>query len=100
MAETYYSFLEKDHDLSSTSAKYKSESLSAKKSMENSSFNNFMDVDEQFRELALESEEFRIWEETTEVNRRKSKTIVNPNSEQFMLENCPSKVLFVRSLPV
>lgn len=56
MAETYYSFLEKDHDLSSTSAKYKSESLSAKKSMENSSFNNFMDVDEQFRELALESE--------------------------------------------
>jgi hypothetical protein len=49
MTESYYSFLEKDHDQSSTSAKYKSESLSAKKSKDNSSFNNFMDIDEQFR---------------------------------------------------
>jgi hypothetical protein len=99
LAETYYNFLDKDHDQSSTSAKYKSESLSAKKSKESSSFNNLMDIDEQFREIALESEEFRTWEETTEINRRKSKTIVNPNSEQFLMENCPSKVLFARSLP-
>lgn len=32
LGESYYSFLEKDYDQSSTSAKYKSESLSAKKS--------------------------------------------------------------------
>lgn len=98
-AQNYYDFVQKDHDQSSTSAKYKSETLSAKKSKDNSSFNNFMDIDEQFRELALESEEFREWEETAEINRRKSKTLVNPNSEQFLLENCPSKVLFVRSIP-
>lgn len=54
-AQSYYNFVEKDHDLSSTSAKYKSESMSAKKSKENSSLNNFMDIDEQFREIALES---------------------------------------------
>lgn len=65
LAESYYSFLEKDYDQSSTSAKYKSESLSAKKSKDNSSFNNFMDIDEQFREIALESEEFRSWEESS-----------------------------------
>lgn len=47
----------------------------------------------------MESEEFRVWEECAEINRRKSKTIVNPNSEQFLQENCPSRVLFVRSLP-
>lgn len=58
-----------------------------------------MDVDEQFREIALESEEFKIWEEASEFTRRKSKTIVNPNSEQFLQENSPSKVLFARSLP-
>jgi hypothetical protein len=78
--QNYYDFVQKDHDQSSTSAKYKSETLSAKKSKDNSSFNNFMDIDEQFRELALESEEFREWEETAEINRRKSKTLVNPNS--------------------
>jgi len=44
-----------------------------------------MDIDEQFRELALESEEFRTWEESAEINRRKSKTLVNPNSSQFLL---------------
>ena len=33
------------------------------------------------------------------MNRRKSKTIFNPNSEQFLLENCPSRVLFIRSIP-
>ena len=33
--------------------------------------------------------------------RRKSKTIVNnPNIDQFVLENSPSKVLFIRSIPV
>ena len=58
-----------------------------------------MDVDEQFREIALESEEFKIWEEASEFTRRKSKTIVTPNSEQFLQENSPSKVLFARSLP-
>lgn len=73
-----------------------SESLNAN---HNSSFNALFDIEEQFREIALESEEFKAWEETEEVNRRKSKTIVNPHSEQFLLENCPSKVLFVRSLP-
>ena len=32
--------------------------------------------------------------------RRKSKTIVNnPNQEQFVIENSPSKVLFIRSIP-
>ena len=40
-----------------------------------------------------------MWSETADLNRRKSKTIVNPNSEQFLQENCPSKVLFARSLP-
>lgn len=30
-SQAYYNFVEKDHDLSSTSAKYKSQSLSAKK---------------------------------------------------------------------
>jgi len=44
-AQTYYNFIDKDLDQSSTSAKYQSESLSAKKSQENSSFNNFIDID-------------------------------------------------------
>jgi hypothetical protein len=34
-----------DASLGSTSAKYKSETLSAKKSKESGSFNNFMDID-------------------------------------------------------
>ena len=91
--------MDNESTFSSTSAKYKSETKSPVKSKENSSLNNFMDVDEQFREIALESEEFKIWEEASEFTRRKSKTIVNPNSEQFMQENSPSKVLFARSLP-
>jgi hypothetical protein len=88
------------HDsFSSSSAKYKSDTYSPKRTKENSSVNNLIDIDEQFREIAMESEEFRVWEECAEINRRKSKTIVNPNSEQFLQENCPSRVLFVRSLP-
>jgi len=45
-SQNYFEFIDKDHDQSSTSAKYKSESLSAKKSKEEStSLNNFLDID-------------------------------------------------------
>jgi hypothetical protein len=63
------------------------------------SWNKWCDIDAQFRELALESEEYREMVETT--TRPKSKSIipVNPYLEQYLLENSPSKVLFVRSIP-
>lgn len=61
MAESCHTFTgKKDHDTSST--KFKSD-FSATKSFKSGSFNNFGDIDEQFREIALESEEFREWEE-------------------------------------
>lgn len=67
------------------------------------SYNTF-DIEEQFREIARESEEYREIEREEQhfrdSIRRKSKTIVNnPNMEQFVLENSPSKVLFIRSIP-
>ncbi len=54
-AHTYYNFNEQETTFSSTSAKYKSETRSPKRTKENSSLNNLMDIDEQFREIALES---------------------------------------------
>ena len=55
--------LDKESTYSSNSHKFKSESKSPVKEYENenSSLSNFMDIDEQFREIALESEEFREW---------------------------------------
>lgn len=44
---------EKEHDESSTSGKYHSESLSADKSGKGGSLSNLMEIDEQFREIAL-----------------------------------------------
>lgn len=60
------------------------------------------DVDEQFREIAMESEEFReLKKDQEEHTRKKSKTLVsNPHTEQFLLENSPCKVLFIRSIPL
>jgi hypothetical protein len=57
-------------------------------------------VDAQFHELALESQDYREMVETSPT-RPKSKTIipVNPYHEQYLIENSPSKVLFVRSIP-
>ena len=57
-------------------------------------------MDAQFRELALESEDYREMVSVEPV-RPKSKTIipVNPYLEQYLMENSPSKVLFVRSIP-
>lgn len=44
-SETYYSINEKQTNFSSTSAKFKSETQSPLKTQENSSLNNFMDID-------------------------------------------------------
>jgi RNA recognition motif-containing protein len=67
------------------------------------SYNSFS-IDQQFLELARESEEFRELEKESQKGefktRLKSKTMIpNPNLEQFLKENSPCKVLFVRSIP-